>query len=422
MRLTPRSAFAFTALLLAPLAGLQAQDTASSPSGPASGTKWKLAFGDEFDGKAIDEAKWKPSDYRKWDHPGFKTRLAKENCALDGHGNLVIRLTRDEDGTIGFNGGLISRDFQKAFGYLETRAQFSTQPGWWGFVCTIRNNKLPNYGHDTFENPQEFDIFEDFHKPKIEPSRPARYQNVICQAYHATVGLGFQDQGDGSGATVFDTRKKDMRAVTKPARILRQAIVPLKEYGGWHTVGLRWGPLEQVFYVDGQETMRLSYKDTPITNIPQKLFVGSAGRTPPQLKKDGGKLAFYGWLEDAKLPDRFVVDYVRWYDEDHGDQTAPSVTLTVDGDPNTIADGQPTTFRVHAEDKDGKLVSVQLFAKGYLRAETEVGGAQTDQTFTLSNLFEGDNTLIATAVDDHGHVGLSAPVRVKVKSSQPRKK
>ena len=64
-----------TALLLAPLA--------SSQSGPAAGTKRRLAFGDEFDGKAIDEAKWKPSDYRKWDHPGLKTRLAKENCALD---------------------------------------------------------------------------------------------------------------------------------------------------------------------------------------------------------------------------------------------------------------------------------------------------------------------------------------------------
>ena len=35
---------------------------------------------------------------------------------------------------------------------------------------------------------------------------------------------------------------------------------------------------------------------------------------------------------------------------------------------------------------------------------------------------EGDNTLIATAVDDNGHVGLSAPVRVKVKSSQSPKK
>jgi hypothetical protein len=417
MRLTPCSAFAFTALLLAPLAGLHAQDTASSPSGPASGTKWKLAFGDEFDGKAIDEAKWKPSDHTKWVHPSFKTRLAKENCLVDGKGHLVIRLTRDEDGTLAFNSGLQSRNFQNAFGYVETRAQFTTQPGWWGFVCTIRNNKLPNYGHDLFENPQEFDIFEDFYKPKLEPTRASTLHNVICQAYHATVGLGFQDQGDGSGVSAFDTRKKDMRAVTKQARILRQATVHPKEYGGWHTIGLRWGPLEQVFYVDGQETMRLSYKDTPITTVPQKLFVGAVYRTPPTPKKPGEKPPFYGWIEDAKLPDQLVVDYVRWYDEDRGDQTAPNVTVTVDGDPNSITAGQPTTFRVDAEDKDGKLVSVQLFAKGYLRAETKVGTAQTDQTFTLSNLFEGDNTLIATAVDDHGHVGLSAPVRVKMKAA-----
>ncbi len=34
-----------------------------------------------------------------------------------------------------------------------------------------------------------------------------------------------------------------------------------------------------------------------------------------------------------------------------------------------------------------------------------------------TTLFEGDNTLVATAVDDHGHVGLSAPVRVKVKAA-----
>ena len=39
----------------------------------------------------------------------------------------------------------------------------------------------------------------------------------------------------------------------------------------------------------------------------------------------------------------------------------------------------------------------------------------TDRIFPVSNLFEGDSTLIATAVDGDGLVGLSAPVRVKVK-------
>ena len=43
-------------------------------------------------------------------------------------------------------------------------------------------------------------------------------------------------------------------------------------------------------------------------------------------------------------------------------------------------------------------------------------------TLTLSNLFDGDNTVIATAVDNDGHVGLSAPLRVKVKPASPEKK
>ena len=65
---------------------------------------------------------------------------------------------------------------------------------------------------------------------------------------------------------------------------------------------------------------------------------------------------------------------------------------------------------------------MQLFAKGYLRAEAKLDAAQTDQAFTISNLFEGDNTLIATAVDNDGLVGLSAPVRVKAKPSPNQKK
>jgi hypothetical protein len=117
-----------------------------------------------------------------------------------------------------------------------------------------------------------------------------------------------------------------------------------------------------------------------------------------------------------------VVDYIRWYDEDPGDKTAPNVTLTLDGNPSALVPSQPATLRVSAKDEDGKLQSVQLFAKGYLRAEAKVDAAQTDQSFTISNLFEGDNTVIATAVDNDGHVGLSAPVRVKVKSPQSPKK
>jgi hypothetical protein len=297
--------------------------------------------------------------------------------------------------------------------------RFSTQPGWWGFVCTIRNNTMPNYGDDLFENPQEFDVFEDYYKPKAHPFWPEDRHHVISQAFHATVGLGFQDQGDGSGATAFDSRKKVMLAVTAPSRVLRHEYHQLEDYGGWHTVALRWGPLENIFYVDGKEMYRTTYKDSPITNVPQKLFVGGAHKTPQPLKKDAEHDAkyppFYGWLEDAKLPDQLVVDYVRWYDEDPGERSAPVVTLALDGDPSGLVQGRPATFRVNVADKDGRPMSVQLFAKGYLRAEATLDAVDGAQAFTITNLFPGPNTLIATAVDDDGLVGLSAPLRVTVK-------
>lgn len=437
-------------LVMAAMTPLHAEESANVPSMLPSGRKWKLVFHDEFDGNAIDQTRWKASDHKEWVHPEFKTRQAPENCALDGQGHLVIRISRDSDGTIAFNHGLQTRDFQKAFGYIETRVQFSTQPGWWGHVCLIRNNTLANYGDDPFEHPQEFDIFEDYFKPKMHPHWPADRHNVISQAYHATVSLGFQDQGDGSGVSAYDARKKDSLSVHKLGRVLRHEYFKPTEYSGWHTVGLYWGPHEQIFYLDGKETLHLHYKDTPITTVPQKLLTGGVFKTPEPLKKDAPNDAknppFYGWLEDAQLPDQLVVDYLRWYEEDLAGSHVPVVTVDLIHDAtyptDTFSSGVPLKFKVRAEDADGKIQSIQLFAKGYLRAEMKVdavtenqtpsfstflsgdnGKASTafdaqgniDQIFTVDSLFEGNNTVIATAVDNDGHVGISAPLRIKIK-------
>ncbi|MEI6712130.1 MAG: glycoside hydrolase family 16 protein [Verrucomicrobiota bacterium] len=442
-------------LVTAPLAAVHAEEGAIVPSVLPSGAKWKLVFHDEFEGNTIDWTRWKASDHKDWVHPEFKTRQAPENCALDGEGHLVIRISRDPDGTIAYNHGLQTRDFQKAFGYIEARVQFSTQPGWWGHVCLIRNNTLTNYGDDPFENPQEFDIFEDYYKPKMHPHWPADRHNVISQAFHATVPLGFQDQGDGSGVSAYDARKKDSLSVHKLGRVLRHEYFKPTEYGGWHTVGLRWGPLEQVFYLDGKETLRLNYKDTPITTVPQKLLTGGVFMTPNPLKKDAPNDAkyppFYGWLEDAQLPDQLVVDYLRWYEEDLAGAHIPVVTVDMIHDAtyptDTFPAGAPLKFRVRAENIDGKVQSIQLFSKGYLRGEMKLGTARSnqelsvstllsgsdaqantvidadgriDQTFTVDSLFEGTNTVLATAVDNDGHVGISAPLRIKIKPAPPK--
>lgn len=383
--------------------------------GPPADKRWNLVWNEEFEGSAIDMHRWQYVSLEQegeWHYPGLTTRHAAENCMLDGQGNLVLSLTRDSDGTLRFNKGLQSRTFEQAFGYFETRIQFSTQPGWWSAVWL---SGVPyNEGVDTFQSPQEFDIFEDFNKVK-DPK-------AISHFYHATVGL---DPVKGIGGT-------NMLARAQIGLRSKGTAVQMEEYGGWHTVALAWSPLEHIFYVDGRETFRQSYKEVPITTVPQRVWISSCLKTPKILKKDGGPPPFYGFLEDATFPDKLVVDYVRVYEEDLGNKTPPTVTVTLDGNPEELYVNRPVTFHVHAHDLDGIVKKVYLFSSGYIRAEAEAiaplpaswlsrlatlfgnRSHAVDQTFIVTNLFETCNTIIAMAQDDDGLVGMSAPLQVNM--------
>ena len=371
--------------------------------GPPPDRQWKMVWNDEFDGNAIDMQRWKNLQQSPPNIPGFRIKPADENCAVDGQGNLVLRLTRDADGTVRFHRGIISRAFEKAFGYFETRVQFSTQPGWWTSVFlggSLSTSLL--YGRDTFRYSQEFDIFEDFYKPKTK--------NDISHCYHANTFMETPgDEGDGKGIC-----GGNMLARTKVARVAAGKMVLMEDYGGWHTVALEWSPLGHVFYVDGQETYRQSYKDVPMTTVPIQVTIKSHPNVPRKSKQEGGDMPFYGWLEEATFPDQLVVDYVRVYDQDHGDKTDPQVSVSLEGNSDDLRPGQPATFRVHASDQDGNIKKLYLFSRGYIRAEAEIAavapGQAIDHTFTVSNLFDVDNTVIVMAEDNDGLVGMSDPL------------
>jgi hypothetical protein len=368
--------------------------------GPPPSKKWKLVWNDEFNGTSLDTAKWHVQPLKEWTWPDMKIKPEPGNMFLDGKGSFVLQLTQDADGTIRHAGSINSR-FEKAYGYFETRVQFSRQPGWWTAVWMA--GYPYDCGVDAFIHSQEFDIFEDFYKPKK--------QNDISHCYHCSVKLDRlpSDQGNAKGVGeggILDS--------TKLSRTSSGRKVVMEDYNGWHTVGFQWTPLEYIFYVDGQETLRQSYREVPMTDVPQKIWISSCLRTP----KLDQERPFYGRLEEAQFPDRLVVDYVRIYEHDTGGKAPPHVTLTPVR-PGPFKVGESVSFRVTATSSDSTVNSLLLFSMGRIRAEKAVNAAKAETVFTVSNLFPMvNNTVIAMARDDAGLIGKTPSVVVELISGR----
>jgi beta-glucanase (GH16 family) len=70
---------------------------------------------------------------------------------------------------------------------------------------------------------------------------------------------------------------------------------------GFHTFAVWWKPDEHILYVDGKETWRTNAGGS-ICHVPQYILLSD------EIGKWGGDIT------TAKLPDKFLVDYVRVYD------------------------------------------------------------------------------------------------------------
>jgi len=222
------------------------------------GKVWKLAWSDEFDGDKIDESKWEiMGDYKRRD--GY---WVKEDSYLDGKGNLLIRTKKDGDRYT--SGAMRTRGkFEHKFGYWVCRCKFPTQEGHWPAFWLHANTvgRVGNEGRDG----TEIDIME----------KPWR-EDKITQNLHWD-GYGKAHKSAGTG----------------------QIIIPgVSE--GFHTFGLFWTPEQYVFYVDGKETWRTS--------------AGGVSQVPQYAKLTEEIGTWGGDIAKAKLPDYFVVDYVRVYD------------------------------------------------------------------------------------------------------------
>lgn len=242
---------------------------------------WVLTFEENFDGSTVDYRKWNVYTENYWDK---RSHFSKDNVIVEG-GEAKLRYEKKT----GFHNDDPSRkqtDYATGFldtygkwvqryGYFEARMKLTKGPGIWPAFWLMPDRGLaagPQWKRaDTGNGAMEFDIMEHL-------GRWGRYRFNIALHWDG-YGKGHQQTGS---QTIYYQPDKD----------------------GYITSGLLWLPGLAVFYANGREVLRW---ETPrISDVPSDImFTNVTG----------------GWdnngIDDSKMPDDFVIDYVRaWQRKD----------------------------------------------------------------------------------------------------------
>ena len=237
---------------------------------------WVKTFDDEFNGTTLNSALWNVYGDNYWDK---QSHWSKDDVRVGGG---VVRLRYEKK--TGFNnddptqkptayaaGYLHTYDrWTQRYGYFEARMKLPTAPGLWPAFWM-----MPDRGaaagpeqwkrQDTANGGMEFDIMEH-----LTRWGPHRYN--IAMHY------------DGYG--------KDHKSLGS------DKIYVQPDRDGFLTCGLLWTPGSATYYCNGREVLR--WQDPRVSNVPGILMF-----TLPQGGWDNSP------LDDTRLPDEFVIDYVR---------------------------------------------------------------------------------------------------------------
>lgn len=252
-------ALGIASALVCSSAGQQKQGTAQdfSAAAPAPGQAWKLVWQDEFDGAEIDNTKWERPSYERRGH-----LWRAENAYLDQKGHLVMETSQVGDRYASPCLRTLGR-YEKKYGLFVARCKLPKTEGHWS-AFWLYNHSVGRVG-DEGRDGTEIDIME-------WPYRDGRLQHAL--------------HWDGYGK-----EHKSKGHVSTHRNLLD---------GNFHTFALAWSPEEYVFYVDNAEVWRT--QEGGVCQVP--LYI--------KLSVEIGDWA--GDITRAKLPDFFIVDYVRVYD------------------------------------------------------------------------------------------------------------
>ena len=255
---------------------------------------WTQTFAEEFNQPTIDYNKWNIYGHNFWDK---RTHFSKDNLILT-NGNAILRYEKKtgfhnddpnnkETGQTDYACGFLNTwgKWTQRYGYFESRMKVPKAPGLWPAFWLMPDRGKTSYkgryrvgtalqrGVDVGNGGMEFDIMEF-----LSGWGPSRY-NI---AMH------------------WDGYAKDHKSTGSQNTYVR----PDKD--GYITSGLLWTPGSAIYYCNGQEVLR--WENERVSDLQEYIMydmVSGGWDNPP--------------LDDAKLPDDFIIDYVRvWQRKDLG--------------------------------------------------------------------------------------------------------
>jgi beta-glucanase (GH16 family) len=247
---------------------------------PAEGD-WVETLDQKFNGSSVDTSVWNVTGPNYYDKVTHWTK----SDLLVGDGVLRIRYEKksgfqNDDPTqprLPYAAGFLNTfgKWTQRYGYFEARMKLPTAPGLWPAFWMMPDRgpaSAPEWQRsDTANGGMEFDIMEYL-------SRWGPYRYNIAMHY--------------------DGYQKDHKSVGSDCNYVQP------DRDGYITCGLLWLPGLAAYYCNGREILR--WENPRISNVPSYLMF---------------TLPSGGWdnspLDDSRLPDDLVVDYVRvWQRKD----------------------------------------------------------------------------------------------------------
>jgi len=243
--------------------------------------EWTETFDEEFNGHQIDLTKWNVYTANYWDKT---SHFSKENVIVENglaklrYAKKRGRLNDDPNGAeTDYASGFLDTygKWVQRYGYFEARMKLPKAPGLWPAMWLMPDRGIDSGAQglraSTGQGAMEFDVMEFL-------SRWGVHRFNI--AFHWD---GYEKEHKQTGSsTIYTGADKD----------------------GFITAGLLWTPGKAVIYCNGSVVAQ--WESPRISDVPSDLmFTHVMG----------------GWdnngLDDAQLPDEFVIDYVRcWQRKD----------------------------------------------------------------------------------------------------------